>query len=618
MISRVIKKTVDLDAVQKVDQLEGPLYQLEESGHTFEITCMSGGTAAAVSGAVSGRFLRADETTVYFTGTLSGNVASITLPQSCYNVNGRFGFVVFVSGSNVTSAIYAVAGNVYRSTSETIIDPTGEIPSLEELMAEIEACEEATASAQQAASFVNSIIAPTYSTGVSYAIGDYCTYEGSMYRAIAATSGEFDPSDWEMVLVGGEFERVDGEVSDLKSAVGDFEDAISQTGIIKSSNLFDIANATTGYYWSSGHVDSTSYNNTGFIEVEEGKTFTYQYGTKEVSNNRLIASMRFIAAYDENKNYVSSASKTAQTSYTVPNGIKYVILGIASGYLTLNNSQWSAVVYSTEVVPYEDYIVPYTKTEIKVDALPSIVRRHAYILATDTESEILEKLVDAYNFGNTDVFFERADYSFGDGLASVATTYNLTSNEIPIGNGCRYFFNGSTLTATLDLDNLGDDEFYCNFFGCQRVPSSYEMYDGVLVATDTRYIVHDEASALSGTYKHIYQNMEMHYHTESRQEAIRKCIGGGTGADGVVEIIGCKFTTDGTDSCVSYHGNGTDVVGAKFDLNIRNSWFSNNVRGGTLSQNQTARLFYTGNSAMGNPTTYDRWTVTAFLNEVRS
>jgi hypothetical protein len=332
--------------------------------------------------------------------------------------------------------------------------------------------------------------------------------------------------------------------------------------------------------------------------------------------------MRFIAAYDENKNYVSSASKTAQTSYTVPNGVKYVILGIASGYLTLNNSKWSAVVYSTEVVPYEDYIVPYTKTEIKVDALPSIVRRATYILATDTEDEIIEKLVDAYNAGNTDVFFERADYSFGDGLASVATTYNLASNEIPIGNGCRYFFNGATLTATLDLDNLtpavGEDEFYCNFFGCQRVPSSYEMYDGVLVATDTRYIVHDEASALSGTYKHLYQNMEMHYHTENRQEAIRKCIGGGTCASGVVEIVGCKFTTDGTDSCVSYHGNGTDVAGAEFDLNIRNSWFSNNVRGGVLSTNQIARLFYVGNSAAGEPITYDRWTVTKFLNEVRS
>lgn len=209
MISRVIKKTVDLDAVQKVDQLEGPLYQLEESGHTFEITCMSGGTAAAVSGTVSGRFLRADETTVYFTGTLSGNVASITLPQSCYNVNGRFGFVVFVSGNNVTSAIYAVAGNVYRSTSETIIDPTGEIPSLEELIAQIEACEDATDAATAAAAFIPDIIAPDYADlTFPVAYGSHCTHEGKYYRANTTipSSEVWNSAHWDEVTVGQEMD----------------------------------------------------------------------------------------------------------------------------------------------------------------------------------------------------------------------------------------------------------------------------------------------------------------------------------------------------------------------------------------------------------------------------
>ena len=72
MISRIIKKTVDLSKIQKVDQLEGPLYQLENGGHTFEITCLMDGAAASVSGTVSARFLRADEETVYFTGSLTG------------------------------------------------------------------------------------------------------------------------------------------------------------------------------------------------------------------------------------------------------------------------------------------------------------------------------------------------------------------------------------------------------------------------------------------------------------------------------------------------------------------------------------------------------------------
>ena len=219
MISRIIKKTVDLSKIQKVDQLEGPLYQLENGGHTFEITCLMDGAAASVSGTVSARFLRADEETVYFTGTLTGNVVSITLPQSCYVSNGRFGLVVFVAGNDITSAIYAVAGNVYRSTSDHIIDPTEEIPSLEDLIAKIGECEEATADAQQAASFVPSIIASTYSTSVVYAVGDYCTYEGAMYRCTAETDGAFDPADWEAVKVGTEFQNVNGQIDDLKSAL---------------------------------------------------------------------------------------------------------------------------------------------------------------------------------------------------------------------------------------------------------------------------------------------------------------------------------------------------------------------------------------------------------------
>ena len=219
MISRIIKKTVDLSKIQKVDQLEGPLYQLENGGHTFEITCLMDGAAASVSGTVSARFLRADEETVYFTGSLTGNVVSITLPQSCYVSNGRFGLVVFVAGNDITSAVYAVAGSVYRSTSDHIIDPTEEIPSLEDLIAKIEECEEATADAQQAASFVPSIIASTYSTSVAYVVGDYCTYEGALYRCTAETDGAFDPADWEAVKVGTEFQNVNGQIDDLKSAI---------------------------------------------------------------------------------------------------------------------------------------------------------------------------------------------------------------------------------------------------------------------------------------------------------------------------------------------------------------------------------------------------------------
>ena len=150
-MNRTISKIVELTEFQKVDQLTTPLYQLEVEGHTFEITVLQNKEAATVSGSVAARFIRPDGTTVSFTGSASGNVATITLPQACYLYNGRFGLVVFVSGSGTTMALYACTGSVYKSTTDAVIDPDQNIPTLEDLLAEIEACENATAAANAAA-----------------------------------------------------------------------------------------------------------------------------------------------------------------------------------------------------------------------------------------------------------------------------------------------------------------------------------------------------------------------------------------------------------------------------------------------------------------------------------
>ena len=131
-------------------------------------------------------------------------------------------------------------------------------------------------------------------------------------------------------------------------------------------------------------------------------------------------------------------------------------------------------------------------------------------------------------------------------------------------------------------------------------------------------MVHDEAATLVGSYKHLYDNIIMEYHTNISTDAYRKCIGGGTGASGVVEIVGCKFTTDATEVDVSYHGNAYDVVGAEFMLNVRNCWFSNSIRAGALSEHQTGNLILAGNSMRNNPVPFVRWDITSFANEIRS
>lgn len=153
MIPKVIQRTVDLNVPkrQRVEVLPAPLYQLENGGHTFEITVLQDGEAATLSSVVTARFIRADDTTVLISGTLSGNVVTVSLPQMCYNMPGRFGFVIFVSGSDVMTAVYAAAGQVYRTVSDIVADPDGAVPDVAAIQAIIDDAESATTAATTAA-----------------------------------------------------------------------------------------------------------------------------------------------------------------------------------------------------------------------------------------------------------------------------------------------------------------------------------------------------------------------------------------------------------------------------------------------------------------------------------
>ncbi len=51
-------------------------------------------------------------------------------------------------------------------------------------------------------------VASPYDDTVTYAIGQYCLYEGDIYRCIAITTGAFDSTKWTQIVVTGEFRRV--------------------------------------------------------------------------------------------------------------------------------------------------------------------------------------------------------------------------------------------------------------------------------------------------------------------------------------------------------------------------------------------------------------------------
>ena len=142
----------DLKKPVKVKQLEGNVFSADNGGNLIGVEVLDGGQAAELTGVVTGYIIRADGQTVVINGSLSGNRASITLPASAYVVVGQISIAIKVG----TTTVGACTGYVYRTTTDTIVDPGSVVPSLAELLQKIADCEAATTAATSAASSANS------------------------------------------------------------------------------------------------------------------------------------------------------------------------------------------------------------------------------------------------------------------------------------------------------------------------------------------------------------------------------------------------------------------------------------------------------------------------------
>lgn len=134
-----------------VENLTGTAFSGENGAHTFKIRGVDAdGQPVAISGSVLAKVLRADNVTVDVAGSVVDGVAEVTMVGDCYHVPGRASIVIFLSDGTNTVTLYAAVFNVYRSTSGNEIDSGVNIPSLAELLAQIERMETATAAAEAA------------------------------------------------------------------------------------------------------------------------------------------------------------------------------------------------------------------------------------------------------------------------------------------------------------------------------------------------------------------------------------------------------------------------------------------------------------------------------------
>lgn len=216
-MNNTIRRNWNMFSMVQIEDLRGMTFQAEDKGHTFVITGLDeNGDETPLSGTVAAVFLRADNTDVAISGTVSNGKAQVTLTDECYGYPGRFGLTIFLTEGGQKAAIYAAIGSVHRTSSGAVSPETAE--SVVDLINEIEA-----AIAQIPASYteIMAAVAPTYSSNAVYAVGSLAWEEGVLYRCIVPiTRGEtWTAAHWEAASLAGDIVKTHDELDNVEASL---------------------------------------------------------------------------------------------------------------------------------------------------------------------------------------------------------------------------------------------------------------------------------------------------------------------------------------------------------------------------------------------------------------
>ena len=379
-----------------------------------------------------------------------------------------------------------------------------------------------------------------------------------------------------------------------------------QMAVTKNSNLINSLASIThhgydeyvneGFLNEDGRTDSNSiYLYTDFIAIDKCHAII----SKGLFNNNYGGGISF---YDKNKKFIkcvyniSTKNPSTETITEIPSTAKYI----------------RACIEKKDKTQYVD-VLELAKN------FPDGNRKRIDIYKTDSEVDILTKMIDAFTNGNCDVYFETGDYTLQSVYIYMRDTLKWRwTMGLPIGHNCRYFLQNSRITS------LQPEETYetsRNILDTNASASDFEIYDGILINNGGTYCVHDEANTDSAAYRHLYKNIRMQYIKGDRTQNLSKCIGGGAGIDGIVYIENCVFSTNNEQcKCVSWHGSNNTAIG-RMSFLIEGCHFSDGMTfDGTVKDGDYYQLRFIGNSVKTTkdvPAGTQLQEVYKFNNEVR-
>ena len=354
----------DLKKPMRVVPLTGNLFSADNNGNLVGVEVFDNGQPAQLTGAVTGYVIRADGATVTVTGELDGNKASIVLPASAYIVVGQVSIVIKVG----TVTVGACVSNVYRTNTDTLVDSGRVIPSISELLAEIENMRTATAAANTATENANTAAtnANTKAGQAETAAGNANTAAGKIdnMTASATTLSAGSQATVSVTEVDGhkhiEFGVPKGESGnetiDDTAGIGDTDKVWSADKSTKkvtdlknalsvfSGEIILLANYTnegTGNYWRTNALD-----------VDHDFSFIV-YDVENASESDTIV-IRF--NYSDNTTELTSHFSANEWVHVTPNPEKTLVfvdfVFIRSSSVSVV-SKWSVIAVSGESKPFK-------------------------------------------------------------------------------------------------------------------------------------------------------------------------------------------------------------------------------------------------------------------------
>ena len=422
------------------------------------------------------------------------------------------------------------------------------------------------------------------------------------------------------------------QITALKSAINTISqivydenivnNALRQEGSIKT-NTGEVR-ATTGFYC------------TDYVKIFQGVTYLFR-GRKTQ-----------FAFYDESKTYYPNTEDDITTfnggtirGFSDNLNCFYFVAPI-NGYVRLTTNIMDGYIWMCAIRALTDdtsgvdltkpnvYVLPVEpKSNADVRYLMSKSRPVINIKAADGIDSYYQKMLNAFTTGNCDVYIGKGNYTYTNALIEQIRAAN--KRGVPIGNGCRYYFEtGAKLYCEYTGDNAADVVGFFSPLDSQNVGGDYEIYNLDLVAKNVCYALHDEANGADTFCKHVYKDCYLELDNTALGaeggNSISKALGGGLGQFEEVIIENCVFKatnpakTSNAQDDASYHSaNRRPVTDAK--IIVSGCWFQNRFRTSDLTSVTTEapypRIIFTGNSSGASVNIAPTWTKYAWNNETR-